>query len=355
MVDTDQDALAAEYVLGTLSADEREDAEALLRLDPGFARAVRQWERRLGELNVMVEAVEPAPEVWEKIKSQITVVPEPQEPRQPLIQAPQEPPKIAGDEIEDEETEGAVPPPLPLASNIAAPLGDDDDFGVSESVTASLAQSLGVPPVERPEPRPRTMPASEPKPVRGADIIYLSRRVRRWRRTSLLFGTIAALLALYVAGTQFAPQFMPQILRSPGEIAASPSSPAARPPTQLAGVLQQDPTAPAFLMTVDTQSRTLTVRRISATPENSRSYELWLISSRFPSPRSLGVVGQDEFTQRPLPSNYDLATVRGASYAVSLEPTGGSPSGVPTGPILFTGKLVDSQPAPTPAPATPKT
>jgi anti-sigma-K factor RskA len=118
-------------------------------------------------------------------------------------------------------------------------------------------------------------------------------------------------------------------------------------------VLQQDPTAPAFLLTVDTQSRTLTVRRISAAPENSRSYELWLISSRFPSPRSLGVVGQDEFTQRPLPSNYDLATVRGASYAVSLEPTGGSPSGVPTGPILFTGKLVDSQPVP--ATGTPKT
>ena len=71
MVDTDQDALAAEYVLGTLSADERDQAEALLGIDPGFARAVRQWERRLGELNVMVEAVEPAPEVWDKIRSQI--------------------------------------------------------------------------------------------------------------------------------------------------------------------------------------------------------------------------------------------------------------------------------------------
>src|SRR5215469_3307700 len=68
MYDDDRDALAAEYVLGTLSADEREQAEALLAIDPAFAEIVRVWERRLGELNVMVEAVEPPAEVWDKIK-----------------------------------------------------------------------------------------------------------------------------------------------------------------------------------------------------------------------------------------------------------------------------------------------
>src|SRR5579863_5812954 len=62
MLDEEHDTLAAEYVLGTLSAEEREHAEALLSFDPGFEAAVRQWERRLGELNVMVEAVEPPPE-----------------------------------------------------------------------------------------------------------------------------------------------------------------------------------------------------------------------------------------------------------------------------------------------------
>ena len=71
MYDDAQDALAAEYVLGTLSADEREHAEALLTLDPGFAASVRMWERRLGELNVMVEAVEPPPELWDKIKAEL--------------------------------------------------------------------------------------------------------------------------------------------------------------------------------------------------------------------------------------------------------------------------------------------
>src|SRR5271155_5257404 len=71
MFEEDQDTLAAEYVLGTLSAEEREHAEALLSFDPGFETAVRQWERRLGELNVMVEAVEPPTELWDKIKKEI--------------------------------------------------------------------------------------------------------------------------------------------------------------------------------------------------------------------------------------------------------------------------------------------
>jgi len=71
MYDDDQDALAAEYVLGTLSAEEREQAESLLTLDAGFAEIVRVWEHRLGELNVMVEAVEPPADLWDKVRTEI--------------------------------------------------------------------------------------------------------------------------------------------------------------------------------------------------------------------------------------------------------------------------------------------
>src|SRR6201997_5250719 len=71
MYDDDRDALAAEYVLGTLSAEEREQAEALLAIDHGFAETVRLWEHRLGELNVSVEPAEPPADLWERIKSDI--------------------------------------------------------------------------------------------------------------------------------------------------------------------------------------------------------------------------------------------------------------------------------------------
>ena len=69
MTDEEKDALAAEYVLGTLAGDERANAEGMIASDPAFAELVRQWERRLGELNVMVEAVEPPPQIWDRIKS----------------------------------------------------------------------------------------------------------------------------------------------------------------------------------------------------------------------------------------------------------------------------------------------
>jgi anti-sigma-K factor RskA len=132
------------------------------------------------------------------------------------------------------------------------------------------------------------------------------------------------------------------------------TEPPERGPTdRLVAVLQQQPIAPAFLLTLDTQQRTVVVRRISAGQENGRSYELWLIASRSTPPKSLGVVGSEEFTQRPLPPNIDLDTLRSATYAVSLEPAGGSTTGVPTGPVLFTGKAVYSLPAS--PPATPKT
>lgn len=46
----DLDALAGEYVLGTLTADERRAAEARLAADPAFRRAVAAWEARLQPL-----------------------------------------------------------------------------------------------------------------------------------------------------------------------------------------------------------------------------------------------------------------------------------------------------------------
>jgi len=156
--------------------------------------------------------------------------------------------------------------------------------------------------------------------------------------------------------SQLAPEVIPPQLRWQAAKMTTPSEPPARlQQDRLVAVLQQGPTAPAFLLTIDTKQRTLIVRRVSAVPETGKSYELWLISSRFPAPRSLGLVGSDEFAERALPGDYDVDTLRAARYAVSLEPAGGSPSGVPTGPVLFSGNAVESLPASAPAPATPKT
>src|SRR5712691_10945401 len=69
----DLSALAAEYVIGTLDPDERARANALLDIDEGFRALVRAWERRLGELHLMVEPVEPDGQIWDRIRDRLGV------------------------------------------------------------------------------------------------------------------------------------------------------------------------------------------------------------------------------------------------------------------------------------------
>jgi anti-sigma-K factor RskA len=335
MFEEDQDALAAEYVLGTLSADEREHAEALLSFDPSFEAAVRQWERRLGELNVMVEAVEPPAELWDKIKKEV---------------APHAPPPLpkgllGADTTAEAAAEAAGPPDLDAPSTLAEMASDlaaadtasahADEFAGHAHNDASLLPPSLVPEVQSVEPH--------------ADVVDFPKRAGPWRGLTVALGAIAALLAAYIAVSQVAPDLIPPPLRGAGvrPVARTDGGERAQQ-DRLVAVLQQQPTAPAFLLTVDTVGRTLVVRRVSATAEPNRSYELWLVPSRTSAPRSLGVVGAEEFTERPLPANVDVDALRSGTFAVSLEPSGGSPSGAPTGPVLFTGKAVESLPAAVP-------
>jgi anti-sigma-K factor RskA len=465
MYDDDRDALAAEYVLGTLSADERDQAEALLAIDPAFAEIVRVWERRLGELNVMVEAVEPPAEVWEKIKAEINGPPaatqaprltteeefsfppiedtapqtapdlaaakpreaaaaetpaqeaheehEPHEQHEPSQPEPQEQPELEAERHEPDEHDQRSEPghPIPMTDDeslddlLAAPLPEapQDLDEPSEALASSLlppepetatpeTAAKPVPPestkpveasnfeldlsaavledlararrersgidqlgkvgladdLERGDdlkrgPAPEPLTASRPRAAeRNADVVALSRRARRWRQMTAVMTAIAAMLALYVGVSKFAPGLMPVSRPAPQPtVTAQVASP---PPSRLVAVLQQDPTTPAFLVSVDPANHTLTVRRVSAAPEASRSYELWLISNKYPAPRSLGLVGASEFTSRTLPAGVDTDTIKSASYAISLEPAGGSTTGAPTGPILFKGHMVEALP-----------
>src|SRR5206468_4295357 len=67
----DHIALAAEYALGTLDADERAQVETMIAVDKEFAAIVQAWEFRLGVLNQMVGSVEPRPLVWDNIRRAI--------------------------------------------------------------------------------------------------------------------------------------------------------------------------------------------------------------------------------------------------------------------------------------------
>jgi anti-sigma-K factor RskA len=60
--------VAGEYVLGTLSASEREAVERRLAVEPELQTAVDYWEARLLHLTDLVEPQTPSPRLWNRIQ-----------------------------------------------------------------------------------------------------------------------------------------------------------------------------------------------------------------------------------------------------------------------------------------------
>ncbi len=161
---------------------------------------------------------------------------------------------------------------------------------------------------------------------------------------------VAASLAGVIALQAYRPEMLPEQLRIKPKIqTVEIKTPAPPPGAQFVALLQQDASLPAFILTVDTTTKNFTVRKVGAVPEPGKSYELWLVSDKLQKPRSLGVIGSSDFTVRPALAAYDNDTINKATYAVTIEPEGGSPTGDATGPIVYTGKLVESVPALPPA------
>lgn len=69
MTDRDFDILAGEYALGTLSTDDRARAENLLASEVSFARAVRDWERRLAPLSEAETPIKAPDSAWARIEA----------------------------------------------------------------------------------------------------------------------------------------------------------------------------------------------------------------------------------------------------------------------------------------------
>jgi anti-sigma-K factor RskA len=66
-----RDKLAAEYVLGTMSARARRRFEIYLRGNPQLRNAVSQWEFRLTSLTDVVAPIEPPLRVWRAVRARL--------------------------------------------------------------------------------------------------------------------------------------------------------------------------------------------------------------------------------------------------------------------------------------------
>jgi anti-sigma-K factor RskA len=313
----DDIALAAEYALGTLEADERARVEAMMSTDAEFAVMVQSWEWRLGVLNQMVGLVEPRPIVWENIRTAIG-------------QSSPRAPQVAAD---------APPSPPPLQQTATEAAAPAVDTAVPPLESGLLSSGPSVAPVEvAPD-------------VDARNVIRLDREARRWRGVARVVSALAAALIAMLGLQIFAPDYLPDVLRpAPRTRVVQVKTPATPtlPAAQYVALLQgQGGGGPAFILTVDGASRTFSVRKVGAAPADpDKSYELWLVSDRLGRPRSLGVIGNTDFTVRPTLANYDADIINNATFAVTIEQSGGSPDGAPHSAPVYTGRLIETVPPP---------
>ncbi|NLR97102.1 anti-sigma factor [Rhizobium sp. P38BS-XIX] len=73
-----------------------------------------------------------------------------------------------------------------------------------------------------------------------------------------------------------------------------------------------------------------------ASESADKSLQLWLVPGSG-KPKSLGVFQQGESGEMVIPADLRAGIGEGATLAVSLEPLGGSPTGLPTGPVVASG------------------
>lgn len=144
----------------------------------------------------------------------------------------------------------------------------------------------------------------------------LARSLRLWRGVAAGAGALAAGLALYIA--------------------AGPGRPDA---ARYVAVVNRAGEAPALIVSIDTAAGIARVRPVGAETPAGRSLELWYVGAGQP-PRSLGVIGA-QAKRLPLPAGAERAKLADGLFAVSVEPPGGSPTGTATGPVVYSGKLIE--------------
>ena len=150
-------------------------------------------------------------------------------------------------------------------------------------------------------------------------IVELQQRVRRWRNLAAAASAAAACLLVVIGVREMV---RPQV------------------PSSYVAVFQKDDVSPAFLLSVDLATRTLSIRTVAAERQPGKSYQLWIATEQSGGvPQSLGLIEDRSDITRTVLNAYDPAVVQKATFGVSLEPAGGSPTGRPTGPALH-AKLI---------------
>ena len=140
-----------------------------------------------------------------------------------------------------------------------------------------------------------------------------------WQALALGFGVLAASLLVSLV------MLVQQV--GPGKPTAA----------QMAAVLK-GPDGHSAVLTVHRDRLVLTAVGPAATP-NDKSFELWMLPKQG-KPQAVGLVQLRSTDTLSLPAPALLALAQAKGFAISLEPAGGSPTGQPTGPVIYVGNVV---------------
>jgi hypothetical protein len=241
-------ALAAEYVLGTLDYEERKGAAALLEVDATFRGIVRIWERRFGELHLMVEAVEPDPQLWTRIKPKVPgleqvplAIPShaeeagaPAAPAVPTAEATAAVPAAEAAAAEPKAEAAAAEGTAPAAGETPPAESKPAAVAEAELKLAELAALLpvageqGSPGQTEPIPDdgllahapdvvPRGFVPPVPMSTRGTPPVVevpVRKGGRGWIAATLMMGLVAVILAGLIGTWRFFPERLPAQLRA---------------------------------------------------------------------------------------------------------------------------------------------
>ena len=209
----------------------------------------------------------------------------------------------------------AVDPPLadaiaawerrltPLAEAVAPTAPPAALWARIEAAVAPLAED-SMEPASLHVPAERLVPSTRPvRPVRQP-----RRRVWPWQAATGLSLALAAGLAAFV------------LLPHPA------------PPVEMATLTPPNGTASGFLAEAQPDGSVVLTSLAPAQVPTDRDLELWILPKGETVPKSLGVLPPGGrrvvLAKAPAP---------GTQMMVSLEPKGGSPTGAPTGPVLYAG------------------
>lgn len=158
----------------------------------------------------------------------------------------------------------------------------------------------------------------------GSNVVTLRRKVNVWRGLTGAMTALAASLALIVVNRPL----------PPAPVAPPVSAPAAQP---MVAMIKAGADV-AAVANWDANARQLMVAEVKMPAVPGRDYQLWLIPADG-KPRSMGVMPNVPHLRLALAEPLAAMLAEGVTLAVSVEPTGGSPTDAPTGPVVASGAL----------------